>query len=70
MTVGAVPPGHLAIRLPICGVELPRMRLPHGFEARVPQRKIEGYLLAVDHPEGEAKARFLLALQMFPSLVS
>lgn len=36
------------------------MKLPHARRALVPDRKLERYLLDVDHPEGGPKARFFL----------
>ena len=37
-------------------------RLPHAEQALVEQRKVLGYLLSDDHPDGLAKARFFKAL--------
>lgn len=36
------------------------MRLPNINDAVVPDAKISGYLLAVDHPAGRGKAQFFL----------
>jgi hypothetical protein len=38
------------------------MNLPNANEANVPESKISGYLLAVDHPTGRGKALFFRAL--------
>lgn len=38
------------------------MQLPHVDSAVIPETKIRGYLLAVDHPTGRSKARFFNSL--------
>ena len=38
------------------------MQLPHINEAYVPEAKLSGYLLAVDHASGRSKALFLTKL--------
>jgi hypothetical protein len=38
------------------------MQLPHIDEAHIPEPKISGYLLAVDHPSGRGKALFFGSL--------
>jgi hypothetical protein len=38
------------------------MRLPYADQATVPEGKLVDYLLNVDHPAGQAKARFFLML--------
>jgi hypothetical protein len=40
------------------------MKLPHAAKARVERKKVVEYLLSSSHPDGSAKARFFIRLDL------